>query len=150
MRQALFILFLAIGLFPNEIHAQDNAPSTRSTGSVIPMSHEMFLKEIFDYTASTEWKYQGNMPAIIDFYADWCGPCRMVAPILQQLAKEYEGKIIVYKVNTDKERELAAAAGISSLPTILLIPTEGTPQVIVGAADKETFKKAIDTVLLKK
>lgn len=148
MRQYLFILSLLMACtLCNGLHAQDKGMANE--GNVIPMDHEMFIKEVFDYTNAEEWKYQGRMPAIIDLYADWCGPCRMVAPILQQLAQEYKGKIIVYKVNTDQERKLAGAVGIQSLPTILLIPAEGQPQVIVGAADKDTFKKAIETVLLK-
>ena len=149
MRQTILAFFWAVCAISGTLHAQGNAPQP-GKGAVIPMDNAMFIKEIFDYTAHQEWKYQGSLPAVIDFYADWCGPCRMVAPILQELAQEYKGKITVYKVNTDQERELASAAGIQSLPTILLIPMEGQPQIIVGAADKNTFRKAIETVLLKK
>jgi thioredoxin len=115
------------------------------------MNKEMFLEKVFDYTTgATEWKYLGNKPAVIDFYATWCGPCRMVAPILKDLAKEYGDKIVIYKVDTDKEKELSMAMGIQSLPTIVFIPINGQPQVIVGAADQATFKRAIDEVLLNK
>ena len=115
------------------------------------MNKEMFLEKVFDYTTgATEWKYLGNKPAVIDFYATWCGPCRMVAPILKDLAKEYGDKIFIYKVDTDKEKELSMAMGIQSLPTIVFIPINGQPQVIVGTADKATFKRAIDEVLLNK
>lgn len=105
---------------------------------------------IFDYTSgSTNWKYKGEKPAVIDFYATWCGPCRMVAPLLKSLAKEYKDQIAVYKVDTDKQKELSAVMGIQSLPTIIFIPKTGQPQIIIGAANKATFRKAIEEVLLK-
>lgn len=107
-------------------------------------------KNIFDYTSgSTNWKYKGEKPAVIDFYATWCGPCRMVAPLLKSLAKEYKDRIAVYKVDTDKQKELSAVMGIQSLPTIIFIPKTGQPQIIIGAANKATFRKAIEEVLLK-
>ena len=128
-----------------------SAQTQKEESTVIQMNKQMFLDKVFDYTTgATEWKYQGNKPAVIDFYATWCGPCRMVAPILKDLAKEYGDQIVIYKVDTDKEKELSMAMGIQSLPTIVFIPQTGQPQVIVGAADKATFKRAIDEVLLKK
>jgi len=119
-------------------------------GMVSQMTGDLFLKNIADYTNTKEFKFKGNKPVVIDFYADWCGPCRMVAPLIKELAKEYEDQISVYKVNVDNEKDLASALGIQSLPTIMFIPMKGDPQVIVGAADKATFKRAIDQVLLKK
>src|SRR5690606_24505132 len=95
-----------------------------------------------------EWKYEGDLPCIIDFYADWCGPCKMVAPILEQLATEYEGKIKIYKVDTEREQELAAAFGIRSIPSILFVPKEGQPQMAVGALPKPSLVKAINELLL--
>ena len=131
--------------------ANSCAQTKNEEASVIPMNKQMFLDNVFDYTTgATEWKYKGDKPAIIDFYATWCGPCRMLAPILKDLAKEYSDSIIVYKVDTDKEKELAAAMGIRSLPTIVFIPQTGQPQVMVGAAEKETFRRAIEEVLLGK
>lgn len=127
----------------------DDKKSTPQSGEVIHMNNDMFVKDVYDYNKDKEWKYLGNKPVIIDFYADWCGPCRRVAPIMKELAKEYEGKIIVYKVDTDKETALSRAMGIQSLPTIVFIPVKGQPQVIMGAADKETFKKAVNDILLK-
>ena len=128
-----------------------SAQTQKEESTVIQMNKQMFLDKVFDYTTgATEWKYQGNKPAVIDFYATWCGPCRMVAPILKDLAKEYGDQIVIYKVDTDKEKELSMAMGIQSLPTIVFIPQTGQPQVIVGAADKATFKRAIDEVLLNK
>ena len=123
----------------------------KEEASVIQMDKQMFLDKVFNYTTgATEWKYEGNKPAVIDFYATWCGPCRMVAPILKDLAKEYGDSIVIYKVDTDKEKELSMAMGIQSLPTIVFIPMDEQPQVIVGAADKATFKRAINEVLLNK
>ena len=127
------------------------AQTKKEEASVIQMNKQMFLDRVFDYTTgATEWKNKGDNPAVIDFYATWCGPCRMVAPILKNLAKEYGDSIVIYKVDTDKERELSGAMGIQSLPTIVFIPQSGQPQVIVGAADKATFRRAIDEVLLNK
>ncbi len=131
--------------------AQTKTETQKENASVIQMNKQMFLDKVFDYTTgATEWKYQGEKPAVIDFYATWCGPCRMVAPILKNLAKEYGDSIVIYKVDTDKEKELSMAMGIQSLPTIVFIPKTGQPQVIVGAADKTTFRRAIDEVLLNK
>lgn len=110
-----------------------------------------FLTKIADYeTNPSEWKFLGDKPAIIDFYADWCGPCKMVAPILEELATEYDGKVDIYKVDTEAEQELAAAFGIRSIPSILFIPMSDKPQMAMGAMPKHSFVEAIQTVLLKK
>lgn len=106
-----------------------------------------FLQKIFNYEKEKEWKYLGSKPAIIDFYADWCGPCKMVAPILEELAKEYDGKIDIFKVNTEQEPELSSAFGISSIPSFLLIPQSDKPQMAAGALPKASFKEAIKEVL---
>lgn len=129
-------------------NGEEKKDAAAKGGEVIQMDNDMFMKNVFDYNANKEWKYEGTTPIIIDFYADWCGPCRQVAPIMKELAKEYEGKITVYKVDTDKEQALSRAMGIQSLPTVVYIPVKGQPQVIMGAADKATFKKAVETVLL--
>lgn len=120
------------------------------SGEVIVMNKDMFLKDVFDYQTSKEWKYKGDKPAIIDLYADWCGPCRMTAPIMKALAKEYAGQIVIYKVNVDKEKELAALFNATSIPLFVFIPMKGEPQLFRGAANKATYKKAIDEFLLKK
>lgn len=131
--------------------AQTKTEEKKEEATVIQMDKQMFLDKVFNYASgATEWKYEGNKPAVIDFYATWCGPCRMVAPILKDLAKEYADSIVIYKVDTDKEKELSMAMGIQSLPTIVFIPMDGQPQVIVGAADKTTFQRAINEVLLNK
>jgi thioredoxin len=119
-------------------------------GVVIQMNNDLYLKNVADYNDTKEWKFKGDKPVVIDFYADWCGPCRMVAPLMKELAKEYEDQIVIYKVNVDNESELATALGIKNLPTILFIPKKGDPQLMVGSADKSTFKRAIDQVLLGK
>jgi len=116
---------------------------------VVHLTTEDFKEKVFNYETEKEWKYQGPLPAIVDFYADWCAPCRMVAPVLEDLAREYAGKITVYKVNTENEQELAAVFGIQSIPTLLFIPKEGQPQAAMGALPKETFEKVIKDVLLK-
>ena len=110
-----------------------------------------FLKKVANYEASpNKWVYKGDKPCIVDFYATWCGPCKMVAPILEELAEEYAGKIDIYKVDTAKEEGLAASLGISSIPSLLFCPMNGQPQMAKGAMGKADFKKAINEVLLKK
>lgn len=110
-----------------------------------------FLKKVANYEANpSEWKYLGDKPALIDFYADWCGPCKAVAPVLEELAKEYDGEIYIYKIDTEAEQELAAVFGIRSIPSLLFVPMEGTPQMAQGALPKPTLKEAIDKVLLNK
>lgn len=108
---------------------------------------DTFKEKVFNYTENKEWKFEGDKPAIIDFYADWCGPCKMVAPILDQLSKEYDGRVDIYKVNTENEQELAQAFGISSIPSILFIPKDAQPQMAAGALPKAQFEKIIDDVL---
>ncbi len=115
---------------------------------VVHLTTQDFKEKVFNYEAGKEWKYEGTLPAIVDFYADWCSPCKMVAPVLEDLAREYAGKIMVYKVNTEDEQELASVFGIQSIPTILFIPKEGQPQAAMGALPKQTFEKVIKDVLL--
>jgi len=111
------------------------------------LSKKTFIEKIFDYEKKKEWEFLGQLPAIIDFYADWCGPCKMVAPILEKLAAEYEGKVNIYKVNTDKEQELATAFGIMTIPSLMFIPKQGQPQMTRGALGREAFVKMINEVL---
>ncbi|MBC8174390.1 MAG: thioredoxin [Candidatus Marinimicrobia bacterium] len=112
------------------------------------LTAETFKEKVFDYHESEEWKFKGEKPAIVDFYADWCAPCKMVAPILEELAKEYDGKVDVYKVDTEKEQELAAIFGIRSIPSILFISKGGKPQMGTGAMPKESFVQIIETELM--
>jgi thioredoxin 1 len=111
------------------------------------LTAETFRQKVFNYETGGDWKYEGELPCIVDFYADWCGPCKMIAPILEELADEYSGKLMVYKVNTEEQQELAGIFGIQSIPSLLFIPKEGQPQMAMGALPKETFKKAFREVL---
>ena len=116
----------------------------------IDLDHKSFIEKVFDFENSQEWNYIGDKPAIIDFWAAWCGPCRQVSPILEDLAAEYGDDIYVYKVNVDEQTEIAKAFGIRSLPTILYVPMNETPQAVMGAAPKSKLKDAVEQILLKK
>jgi thioredoxin 1 len=112
------------------------------------LSLETFKERVFDYENEKEWKYRGELPAIIDFYADWCSPCKMVAPILDKLSKKYDGKLHVYKVNTEQEQELAGMFGVQSIPTLLFIPKDGQPRVSMGAMPEKEFERLISDILM--
>ena len=117
----------------------------------IHLTKAEFISKVANFTANqTDWKYLGDKPCVIDFYATWCGPCKMVAPILEDLASQYDGQIYIYKVDVDAEPEIAAAYGIQSIPTLFFCPMNGTPQISQGAMPKESFQKMITEVLLKK
>jgi len=112
------------------------------------LTKDGFFEKVFNYEKNSEWKFEGEIPCVIDFYADWCGPCKMVAPIIEELSTEYEGKVNFYKINTDEEQELAGAFGIQSIPSVLFVPKDGQPQMAVGALPKDSFKQVIDKELL--
>lgn len=117
----------------------------------IKLTKADFLTKVANYeTTPDEWKYLGDKPALIDFYADWCGPCKAIAPVLEELAAEYGDEIYIYKIDTEKEQELAATFGIRSIPSLLFIPMDGDPQMAQGALPKAALKEAIDSVLLNK
>ncbi len=111
------------------------------------LTKETFKEKVFNYEINKEWKFEGELPAVIDFYADWCGPCKMVAPVLEELATEYTGKLNIYKVDTEVERELSGIFGIQSIPSILFVPVEGQPAMAQGALPKDSLKKAFNDVL---
>lgn len=111
------------------------------------LTADTFKEKVFDYEQNKEWKFEGEKPCVIDFYADWCGPCKMVAPVLEELSKEYEGKLDIYKVDTEDQRELSAMFGIQSIPSILFVPKDGQPQMAQGALPKDSFKQAFSEVL---
>ena len=112
------------------------------------LTKDKFIKEIFDYENNKEWKFEGTLPAVIDFYADWCQPCKMIAPIIEELSTEYEGKVNFFKVDTEAQQELAGAFGIQSIPSLLFIPVDGKPQMAAGALPKESFVDVIEKELL--
>lgn len=140
---AVSVAIIASGCSKNGITKTENTKMEHLTAAT-------FRQKVFNYEKNKEWKFEGDKPCIIDFYADWCGPCKMVAPVLEDLSKEYDGKVQIYKVDTDKEQELASVFGIQSIPTILFIPVEGKPQASLGALPKETFIKTIEDILLVK
>ena len=111
------------------------------------LSKQTFLEKVFNYEKNKDWMYEGKLPSIIDFYADWCGPCKMIAPILEELSDEYAGKINIYKVDTEAEQELAAAFAIRSIPSMLFIPMSEQPQMANGALPKQELHKLIKEVL---
>jgi thioredoxin len=125
--------------------------SDKKMAKPIHLTKAEFLQKVANYEANPDkWVYLGDKPCIIDFYADWCGPCKMVAPILEELAQEYDGQIYIYKVDTEAEMELASDFGIRSIPTLLFCPMGEAPQMAQGALPKDAFKQAINEVLLKK
>ena len=137
----------------NEINKKENNSNskTESKMKTIHLTKAEFLTKVANYEANPqEWKYLGDRPAIIDFYADWCGPCKSIAPVLEELAAEYDGQIYIYKINTETEQELASVFGIRSIPSLLFVPMNEAPQMAQGAMPKSAFKEAIETVLLKK
>jgi thioredoxin 1 len=126
----------------NAVVHKENGSSLMET-----LTKDSFLQKVFNYEQNKEWKFEGKLPCIVDFYADWCGPCKMVEPILQELAQEYQGKLNIYRVDTQAQQELATAFGIQSIPSILFVPLNDKPQMAVGALPKETLKKTIKEVL---
>jgi thioredoxin 1 len=130
----------------NEQLFQDYVLS-KNKGMTEHLTKETFLSKVFNYEASKEWIFEGDKPCLIDFYADWCGPCKMVAPVLEDLAKEYEGRLDIYKVDTERETELASVFGIRSIPSLLFVPKDGQPQMAMGAITREAFVKAFKDVL---
>lgn len=149
----LLILLVATSCGTNKQNIESessNTPKDAKQIYTIHLTKAEFLKKVVNYESnSKEWKYLGDKPAIVDFYASWCGPCKVVAPILEELAAEYKNEIYIYKVDTDKETELSAAFGITSIPTMLFIPMGENPQAVKGALPKAELKSIINKTLLK-
>ena len=149
MKQRILTLLVAV-VMAFALSAQ--APTIeQSTVKVTHLTKAEFLAKVMNYEKNPqEWIYLGDKPCLIDFYASWCGPCKRLAPILDELAQEYAGEIYIYKIDTEKERELAAVFGVRSIPTLLFCPMGENPQIAQGALPKEQLKEALDKVLLKK
>ena len=127
-----------------------NAQEEKKESKVKHLTYSEFLKKVWDFEKDPNtFNYKGKLPAIVDFYADWCGPCRRVAPIMEKLAEEYDGRLLVYKVNTDQERGLASAFQVKSIPMVLFIPMEGQPLIHVGAMSEEDYRQIVEEQLLK-
>lgn len=143
------ILFSALIFLGGIQFANANEPSGDNTSpnGVITLDKAAFINQVFDYENNSDWSYKGTKPAIVDFYADWCGPCRKLSPLLEELQGEYDEKIQVYKIDTEKSKELAAAFGISSLPTIVFIPMDEEPRAVLGFVPKEQLTKMISDIL---
>ena len=127
-----------------------NAQEKKDDSKVKFLTYKEFLKKVWDFEKDpSTFKYKGKLPAVIDFYADWCGPCRRVAPLMEKFAEDYDGRLLVYKINVDKEKELSAAFQVKSIPMVLFIPTEGMPMMQVGAMTEEGYREVIEQQLLK-
>lgn len=168
MKKLVFILAVAVislqscnssqaknnGNEGNETPTETVSVKSEADGGSVKLTKEKFLKEVWDYESSPqEWKYKGDKPALIDFYADWCGPCKIASPILEELSNEYAGKVTIYKIDTQVEQELAGVFGISGIPAFLYIPLDGKPSMTSGIArskedTKKMFKENIDKLLL--
>ena len=144
-----FILYLSIAGC-NNANTQGNGGTKNESSTVVVLTNDSFKKLIFDYDKSQDFKFAGTKPAIIDFYADWCAPCRQLSPLVESIAEEYKGKIDVYKVDTEKEKLLAQNLGITGLPTLLFIPAEGMPRSSMGLISREDMVKAVNDILLIK
>lgn len=145
MKKSILItmLILAVGITAN-------AQEKKAESKVKHLTYKEFLNKVWDFEKDPNtFTYKGKVPAIVDFYADWCGPCRRVAPIMEKLAEEYDGQLLVYKVNVDQEKELAAAFQVKSIPMVLFIPKEGQPSMQVGAMQEEGYRQVIVERLLK-
>lgn len=147
MRRIFAVFFCLLPVLGMRLHAQ----VPMEEGQVNVLSTDRFLETVHDYRANPDtWVYKGNVPCVIDFYADWCRPCKMLAPVLEEIAREYAGKVLFYKVNVDMEKELAAAFGIASIPSLLFVPMEGKPAMQAGMMSKDQLESAIDSFLLGK
>ena len=145
MKKTILIALLCVAFGSASLSAQNNNESKTKH-----LTYKEFIKNIWAFEKSPNtFQYKGKLPAVIDFYADWCGPCRRVAPIMEKLAMEYDGRLEVYKINVDQEKKLAATFGIQSIPCVLFIPVEGQPMKQVGALSEQDYKRIVEQNLLK-
>jgi thioredoxin len=136
----LFVGILLLSALGLQAQSKNKNTVPKSEYKPIQMTTKMFKELVFDYTTETEWNYKGDVPCVIDFYTVWCGPCKRIAPILEELSEQYKGKILVYKVNTEQNRELASAFQITSIPRVLFVPVKGRPSMVTGGRPKEFFE----------
>jgi thioredoxin len=147
----IFSVVLSLACCTSASQTNGDVAAKAAKGHVVVLTKTDFLSKVFNYEKNPDrWVYEGNKPCIIDFYADWCGPCKKVSPILKDLAQLYKDDIIVYKVDVDTESELAEAFGIQSIPTLLFVPEKGQPQISLGALPREAIVEQIDRYLLGK
>ena len=147
---AVLFASLLVGMANASNGNKNNNNKTENKMTVTELTQEDFVKKVYDFeTNPNAWKFGGDKPAVIDFYATWCGPCKMMSPILDEISKEYEGKINIYKVNVDKEADLASVFGIRSIPSLLFVPMKKEPSMVQGAMQKNELKKLVDDILLE-
>jgi len=147
MRYLIIIIALGLTILLTNCNNSTSGNATNTSGPVIALTNETFKANVFNYSLNQQWKYEGKLPAIIDFYATWCGPCKKLSPLLEELSVKYAGKIIVYKVDVDAEPQLARSMGIQSLPTLLFVPLNGQPRQSVGLVSSESLEKMINEIL---
>ena len=151
MKKILILLPVLISLCFCTQAQQPQRAATSSSSNVIMIDKEAFLKNVYNFEKNpSQWVFEGNLPVIVNFYASWCPPCRAMAPVLEELATEYKGRIIIYKVDTEKSRDLASVFGIRSLPTTFFCPMNEQPQAVAGGMQKAQLREIIETILLKK
>ena len=142
------IILIAIAIIATSLTGY--AQEEKAESKVKHLTYKSFTKEVWDFEKDPNtFDYKGKLPAVVDFYADWCGPCRRVAPIMEKMAEEYDGKLLVYKVNVDQEKQLASVFQVKSIPMVLFIPMEGMPMMQVGAMQEQEYKKIVEEQLLK-
>ncbi len=150
MKKAIILIALGFTILFTNCNSSTSGNNNNTSGAITTLTNETFKANVFNYPVNQQWKYEGKLPAIIDFYATWCGPCKKLSPLLEDLAVKYKGKIIVYKVDVDAEKQLAQSMGIENMPTLLFIPANGQPQQSVGLVSNETLEKMIHEILLVK
>jgi thioredoxin len=148
MKKTILLLALGFTLFLTNCNSSTSGDGNKTSGTVVALTNETFKTNVFNYPVNQQWKYEGKLPAIIDFYATWCAPCKKLSPLLEELAVKYDGKIIVYKVDVDAEQQLAQSMGIQNMPTLLFIPAKGQPQQSVGLVSAEDLEKMIHEILI--